>query len=813
MSDTGVRLVLHGHFYQPPRENPWTEEVPREASASPAHDWNQRITNESYRPNAHARVVDGRNRVVAIVDNYRRLSFNVGPTLLAWMERNEPEVYADLLASDRASRTAIAQAHGHLILPLCDDADLRTQVRWGLADFRHRFGRSAEAMWLPECGVDERTLNVLAEEGVRSTILAPGQASRVRPLGDDGSWREAGWGIDVRRPYRWIHPDGSGRAVDIVFYDGALSHDVAFGTGTFSSAGFIDRVLQASGGQPGVVAVSTDGETFGHHHRFGERMLAYALEVEAPRRGVEVRGLLDAVREFPATEQVEVHASAWSCAHGLGRWAENCGCSTGGEPGWNQEWRRPLREALDLLRGHSKEVFVRRSVGVLSDPWAARDAYIDVLNSARTHDEFAQDHVIGNSVDAFTLLESQRHAMSMYTSCGWFFNDLSGIETVQVLRYAARVIDLLEELGEAGDIEARVVTHLANARSNMASFGTGADIWRESVVPSRVDAARVVGHIALEELLERREPTDMLGGHRVEHVSHLHRDRGALEWCSGRVKLEHRRTGRVTEHTFAALRLGALEVSGFVRPSLPDDNTVLEALVDAFDTAAPAAELLQRMSRALGPRSVDIACALPEAVEDIVRGVANRVTDRLVDTFAGLYDEHRDTLEQLQRLGAEVPRELEATAELALGRRVERELALQRGSDNPDDYAAALEMAREAKAQGVELDIPLAARAFRRVLEGTISRAVVGRDENGVQQALGLLRVRDEFGMDLVLDRAQELVYEALRDPHSRAIPRLDVLADRLGIAVEAVAVRPSPRVMLSNIDVASAGDAGSVAL
>jgi len=391
--------------------------------------------------------------------------------------------------------------------------------------------------------------------------------------------------------------------------------------------------------------------------------------------------------------------------------------------------------------------------------------------------------------------------MSMYASCGWFFNDLSGIETVQILRYAARVIDLLDEVGEAGDIEARVVTHLANAESNVAGIGSGADIWRESVVSSRVDAARVVGHIALQDLLESHSSNStMLGGHRVERIDHVHRDRGSVEWCSGRVLLEHRRTGRSTEHTFSALRLGALEVSGFVRASQAGDDAVLESLATAFDEGVPVAELLQRMQRAMGNRSIDISCVVPEAVEDIVRNVATRVTDRLVDTFANLYDEHRDTLEQLQWLGAVVPRELEATAELALGRRVERELANQRDSDNPDDYAVALELAREAKAQGVVLNVPVAARSFRRVLEGTITRAVNGRDGEGIRQAIGLLGVRDEFGMHVSLDRAQELVYEALRDPQSRAISRIDELAERLGIAVEAVGVRPSPRVRLSHI-------------
>src|SRR4051794_21295313 len=323
-----ISLVVHGHFYQPPRENPWTEEVTREASAAPAHDWNERITMECYRPNAYARIVDDRDRLVAIVDNYERLSFDTGPTLLSWLERHHPETCKRMVAADHTGGGGMAQAFGHLILPLCNERDMRTQIRWGLADFRYRFGHQADGMWLPEAAVNDEVLGVLAEEGVRFTILAPGQAARIRNLHRaTDEWLDVGEDnpLDTTVPYRWCDASGDGRGVDIIFYDGAISHDIAFGLGSMSSEGFISRVLDAAP-DGGLVTIAADGETFGHHQRYGDRLLAYALAVEAPRRGVEVTNANRFLRDNHPEFEVQVRESSWSCAHGVGRWREDCGC-------------------------------------------------------------------------------------------------------------------------------------------------------------------------------------------------------------------------------------------------------------------------------------------------------------------------------------------------------------------------------------------------------------------------------------------------------------------------------------------------------
>ncbi len=486
-------LVVHAHFYQPPRENPWTEEVPREPSAAPFHDWNSRISAESYRPNAFARIFDADGRVLAIVNNYEELSFNIGPTLMSWLERHQPDVYGRIQEAE-AGGGAIAQAWNHMILPLANERDVRTQIRWGLADFRHRFGREAPGMWMPETAVNQNVLSVLAEEGVRFTILAPGQVAAIRALEGRASrslaavpnraWTpiDGDHPVDTRVAYRFVHPRKKTLGVDLVVYHGGLSHALAFEAVT--SEALVDRAVSAAGRRGGLVAIGLDGETFGHHHKWADRALAYALTAEAPRRGLEVTNLASWLERNPPLYEAQVHESAWSCAHGVGRWSADCGCSTGGPAGADQKWRAPLRAALDGLRDTGVEVFERRGAGLYAggSPWAARDAYVDVLIGAVTREDFAARWVEpgADPVLAFTLLEAQRNAMLMYTSCGWFFYDLAGLETVQVLRYAARVCDLLVEAGEPSP-EPALLASLRGAHS--FDQGDGRRIWGAQVAP------------------------------------------------------------------------------------------------------------------------------------------------------------------------------------------------------------------------------------------------------------------------------------------------------------------------------------------
>ncbi|MGH9000300.1 MAG: DUF3536 domain-containing protein, partial [Acidimicrobiia bacterium] len=618
-------FVVHAHFYQPPRENPWTEEVPRELSAAPFHDWNTRISAECYRPNAFARIVDGEGRVLDIVNNYQRLSFNAGPTLMSWLERHRPVVY-ERIREAAAGGGAIAQAWNHMILPLASERDARTQVRWGLADFRHRFGTEAQGMWLPETAVNDATLAVLAEEGVGFTVLAPTQARAVRPLAGvfssgpaavlNQEWQaQTPGGIDTRLPYRWCHPQRPRLGVDVVFYDGPLSHDLAFSS--LSSEALAERAAAAGGRRGGLVAVALDGETFGHHHKWMDRALAYALTTEGPRRGLQVSNLASWLAVNRPTREVAVWESAWSCAHGVGRWVTDCGCATGGPPGCDQRWRTPLRAALDLLRDFGVEAFCRRGEALFhGDPWAVRDAYVEVLLGAVDRCEFARRHIRGDATEAFTLLEAQRNAMLMYTSCGWFFHDLAGLETVQVLRYAARSAELLEEAGEVvprdafGDV-------LGRARSH--AHGDGRRVWSDLVLPARVDAPRVAAHLVLCDLFGLGDGE--VGGFAVSRVGagEVAGSEAGVSLAWRRLRLVARRTGRIADLVAAALRTGESDATGVVVEDGATDAVALERLGTAVTAGASVAALGAAL-RAVGEPVLSFGsdALLPEAAEELM---------------------------------------------------------------------------------------------------------------------------------------------------------------------------------------------------
>ncbi len=506
-------LIIHGHFYQPPRENPLTGIIEAQTSAAPFHDWNERIHAECYQPNSSAVVSDPSTGDARAINNYSQISFNFGPTLLSWIEQNHRDTYDRIITADRDSEqehghgNAIAQAYGHAILPLCNERDLRTQIRWGLADFRFRFGREAESLWLPETACNDRVLEALIDEGLRFVILAPHQAARVRTANDSErnndapvNWRDVDSNLDTSIPYRYTHRDERNKSISVFFYDGPLSRAVAFENLLRSSHEFVDALTLSP---KEMVNIATDGETYGHHFKFGDLCLAYALTKEAPARGFTVTNYGAYLDAHQAEFEVEINngpageGTSWSCVHGVGRWARDCGCHTGGEPEWNQEWRAPLREALDYLRDENVAPFEATRGKLFTFPWLARDDSVSlVLDPQRSREEFLFEHA-GRWLSpdeqwrALTYLELQRMLLLMYTSCGWFFNDISGIETIQILKYAARAIDLMEQLG-LPSVREHFIEILSAAKSNRIELGNGADIYRTFVEPLRFSAPETI---------------------------------------------------------------------------------------------------------------------------------------------------------------------------------------------------------------------------------------------------------------------------------------------------------------------------------
>jgi hypothetical protein len=417
----------------------------------------------------------------------------------------------------------------------------------------------------------------------------------------------------------------------------------------------------------------------------------------------------------------------------------------------------------------------------MADPWGARDAYIAVLLGSQSRDEFAERWVTGDAVEAFALLEAQRHSLAMYTSCGWFFNDLAGLETVQIMRYAARALDLIEELGERAPFD-RFLDVLAEGRSNVEAEGDGRAIWRNHVEPARVGADRVVAHLALVELLEGRAPAPRVGAYDVEVVDHDHTDAGALAMSSGHVVLTHRRTGRRSEHVYAALHLGGLEVLGATRPADPErDAAALTDIRSAFRHDASVTTMLRMVGDLFGPREFSLRDGLPDAAEQILHGAGRALADRFAAAYDRLFSDHRPTLTALAAAGYELPPELRAPGELALARRLEAEVAAQRGSLDPAQYRRAVAIATEARDKGFVLDTPAARAAVEELLLSAVESAVA--DPAAAESAVAVLHLVEELGVEPSLERAQERVHDAVAE--GEVDERLLPLAAQLGIAVQ----------------------------
>ena len=502
--DYKVFLTVHGHFYQPPRENPWLEHIEEQGSAAPFHDWNERINSECYLPNSVARITDTTGKILDIVNNYSLLSFNFGPTLLSWLEENDPVTYKRIIEADQISQkqfsghgNAIAQVYNHIILPLANYRDKVTQIYWGIKDFEHRFNRKPEGLWLSEAAVCEETLSVLVDHDIKFVILSPYQADKVK-YSCDKQWEDVSRGnIDPARPYTYNLPNYPGKSIAVFYYDGAISKAVAFEGILYNGDKLVYRIkdgIVPTRQYNQLVHLATDGESYGHHTPFGNMALAYALKAKLDKEGFILTNYGEYLEKYPPTaETIVKDNTSWSCAHGIGRWKEDCGCSTGGQAGWNQKWRKPLRESLDWLNNNLAEIYEKEGSRFFNDTWKARNEYINVILS-RSGDNIREflnkncprDLSSSETVQALMLLEMQRNAMYMFTSCGWFFTEISGIETVQILKYAARAMQIAYEFGK-GDLEKQFLDKLSEAQSNIKEFGTGKDIYIKFVKPSIVN--------------------------------------------------------------------------------------------------------------------------------------------------------------------------------------------------------------------------------------------------------------------------------------------------------------------------------------
>ncbi len=516
-------ICIHSHFYQPPRENPWLEAIEIQDEAYPFHNWNERINTECYACNAESRILDSEKRIIDLINNYTKISFNFGPTLLSWLEVHAPKVYTSILDADKMSQkifsghgSAIAQVYNHIIMPLASRKDKITQVRWGIIDFEQRFKRKPEGMWLSETAVDTETLEILADHGIMFTILSQYQADNVREIGTE-NWTDVKNGkIDSRFPYKCILP--SGKSIALFFYNSKIAHDISFGSLINDGSRFAHRLLDAFDRdliKPQLINVATDGETYGHHHRFGDMALAFCYYYIESKNHAKITIYGEFLDKYPPMYEVRIKEnSSWSCVHGVERWRNNCGCFSGGKPHYNQNWRKPLRDSLDWLSNKLIPIFENELSGLLKKPWEARNDYINVIlnrskasiiNYINKHLKPEKLKILDEEqqIKIIELMEMQRYALLMYTSCAWFFNDISGIETIQIISYAARAIQLAKKISGA-DLETQFVNILAKAISNKSGFGNGEQIYNNYIKILQIDLKRIAAHFGIVSLFNKR---------------------------------------------------------------------------------------------------------------------------------------------------------------------------------------------------------------------------------------------------------------------------------------------------------------------
>lgn len=809
-------LCLHGHFYQPPRENPWLEAVEAQASAEPYHNWNERITMECYGPNTAARISTWDGRILDIRNNYEKISFNFGPTLLSWLEENHPSAYADIIEADRLSvarrgghGNALAQAYNHVIMPLATRREKLVQTVWGMEDFRQRFGRDPEGMWLPECAVDTETLECLADNGIKFTVLAPGQARSLRLLEGTGKWISVeGSRIDPTRAY--VCPLPSGRSITLFFYDGPISQAIAFEGLLNDSHVFLERLMGGFNDErawPQLLNIATDGESYGHHHRHGEMALAYTLHLIERQELATLTNYGEFLEKHPPTAEVRIwDNSSWSCVHGVERWNADCGCNSGGHPGWHQKWRGPLRQAFRYLADRASDLYDREAPRFLLDPSEAFLRYIHVLRDSNRLERFrrfleeeaATPDASIHSLEILRLLEMMRNAQLLFTSCAWFFDEVSGIETVQNMKYAGRLIQLLQPY--IPECEKEFLRLLEKAPSNLPAVRDGANCYLRMVKPNTVDLQRVIAHHAIT-----RFDSEESGRRRLFCYEIHDQESEVSSFADTRLKLSRisalslldgeslEATAVVLHHgghDFRCSLMGQLSYHAYAR--------LKENLFSTYHKRS-LTDLVRVVDETFGREYFALNHLFSEGRREILQRITDEAFHRFDTTLTRIYEENRRFMNYLLEAGAPLPQGFLSAAEFVLRGRFLRELADFPETSDVDELAA---IAREANRYRIKMTDPVMIRRIEQVFSSVFDKLAAEPAASLCQIGSELLNVFQLLGLKPDHWEAQNIVFAlvhkrplptsvAQRNGHAivrtpeDARPALEELAQRLHISLE----------------------------
>lgn len=776
-----IFLTIHGHFYQPPRENPWLEAIELQESALPNHDWNERVCAECYTPNSVSRVVDSRNKVLDIVNNYAKMSFNIGPTLLSWMEIYAPLTYERIIKADIDSVSehgghgnAIAQVYNHIIMPLANERDKETQIKWGIRDFEYRFGRKPEGMWLAETAVDDDTLRLLADNGIKYTILSPYQALKIRKNGEK-EWQDVSWGnVDPARSYKYIIKSNPKQTISLFFYDGAISRSVAFDELLKDGNKFIRRLKEGVSEDrdyPQLINIATDGESYGHHTKFGDMALSYVLKIKAESEGFKITNYGEYLEKYESDYEADIkQESSWSCFHGVGRWKEDCGCSTGGQPGWNQKWRKPLRDALDFLRDKLAIIFEHEGKKYFKeDVWEIRNKYIDVvLNRSYSvirnfqKSNFRPDLTETEKVRGMELLEMQRQAMLMYTSCGWFFNEISGIETVQIMKYAARAMQLAANFSNE-DIETPFLNILDEAKSNIKEHGTGKTIYEKWVKPSVVSLKEVAALWAISSLYQEFEDEEEVYCYGIKRNNYQMIEKGNTNFIVGNIEVTSKITLQKSNLVFALMQFADGDFHCAIKEfsSNEDYNELKNTLIKTF-VLYPQTEIIRALDEKFGKEYFTLKDIFIEERKKILQILLKDQLKKFANRYEEMYDQGKSSIYHMQSLGLEIPKEFKISAGYTLSRRYNELLQDSTGFVEENVVQQIMAINYEAKKMGIEVDKTPSNKVFAKKVITNLNRLTKSFEVRQADSVSELFSVIDKLELNIDMAEAQNIYYNKI---------------------------------------------------
>ena len=774
-------LTIHGHFYQPPRENPWLEAIELQDSALPFHDWNERICRECYNPNSVSRIVDNKNKILDIVNNYEHMSFNFGPTLLSWMEEFAPLTYERIIKADIESISshdghgnAMAQVYNHMIMPLANYNDKVTQVRWGIRDFEYRFGRKPEGIWLAETAVDDETLEVLVDNGIKFTVLSPYQALKIRKEGSK-DWQDVSWGnIDPARSYKYTIKSDPTKSIDLFFYDGAISRSVAFDELLTDGNKFIKRLKEGVSeirDYPQLINIATDGESYGHHTKFGDMALSYVLKIKAEDEGFKIVNYAQYLEKYRSDWEVDIkQASSWSCFHGVGRWKEDCGCSTGGHPGWNQKWREPLRNALDYLRDRLAEIFESEGVKYFNkDVWEVRNAYIDVILD-RTYSKikafqkqyFNSELTEEEKVKGMELLEIQRQALLMYTSCGWFFSEISGIETVQIMKYAARALQLVSGFTNE-NFEDKFLEILSNAKSNIAEFGTGKDIYEKFVKPSVVTLKQIACLWAISSVYQDFEDEEDVYCYSVQRNDYIKISTGSSNFVVGNIEIRSKVTLQKSNLMFALMQYAGGDFHCAIKEfSNKNEYAQLKSSLIKTFMLSPMTEIIRALDEKFGKEYFTLKDIFIEERKKILQILLKDKLEKFSETYKDMYEQGKSSIYHMQNLGLEIPDEFKISAGYALSKRFNDLLENSDGFVEENIIQQIVDINYEAKKINIKIDKSRTNDVFSKRIIVNLNRLTKSFE---IQQADAIIEIFDniqKLDLDIDIAEAQNIYFNKI---------------------------------------------------